>query len=151
MVHRPIPLRHRSDGIAVTVSVGQELCLACDVSFAGQLNGYSAVSPANTKPKITMTATSTRVRPIAIKIDQDIRDRVKCLAEARQRTSHWLMREAIAQYVEREEKREGFRQDAIKAWKDYQETGLHVTGDEAMAWLETWGEDNETSAPICHT
>jgi predicted transcriptional regulator len=54
-----------------------------------------------------MTAVATR--PVAIKIDQVTRDRVKRLAEARHRTSHWLMREAISQYVEREEKREAFR------------------------------------------
>lgn len=95
-----------------------------------------------------MTATATR--PIAIKIDQDTRDRVKRLAEARHRTSHWMMREAISQYVEREEKREAFRQDAINAWNEYQETGLHVTGDEVIAWLDTWGEENEKAAPVCH-
>lgn len=97
-----------------------------------------------------MTAASTR--PIAIKIDQDTRERVKRLAEARHRTSHWLMREAIRQYVEREEKRETFRQDAINAWQEYQETGLHVTGDEVIAWLDTWGEENEKAAPapVCH-
>lgn len=88
--------------------------------------------------------------PIAIKIDQDTRDRIKRLAEARHRTSHWVMREAISQYVEREEKREAFRQDAINAWDKYQETGLHVTGDEVVAWLDTWGEDNEQAAPVCH-
>ena len=65
-----------------------------------------------------MTAVATR--PIAIKIDQATRDRVKRLAEARHRTSHWLMREAISQYVEREEKREAYRQDGIKAWNEYQ-------------------------------
>lgn len=95
-----------------------------------------------------MTATPTR--PIAIKIDQDTRDRVKRLAEARHRTSHWMMREAIRQYVEREEKREALRQDAIKAWNEYQETGMHVSGDEVIAWLDTWGEENEQPAPVCH-
>ena len=95
-----------------------------------------------------MTAIATR--PIAIKIDQNTRDRVKRLAEARHRTSHWVMREAISQYVEREEKREAFRQDAINAWNKYQETGLHVTGDEVMTWLDTWGEENEQAAPVCH-
>ena len=54
-------------------------------------------------------------RPVAIKIDEDTQARVKRLAEARQRTPHWLMREAITQYVEREEKREAFRQDALQA------------------------------------
>lgn len=94
--------------------------------------------------------TTAATRPIAIKIDQDTRNRVKRLAEARHRTSHWMMREAISQYVEREEKREAFRQDAINAWNEYQETGLHVTGDEVVAWLDTWGEENEKAAPICH-
>lgn len=49
-----------------------------------------------------MAVTSTR--PVAIKIDEDIKIRIKNLAEARNRTSHWLMREAIIQFVEREEK-----------------------------------------------
>ncbi len=89
-------------------------------------------------------------RPVAIKIDQDIRDRVERLAEARRRTPHWLMREAITQYIEREEKREALRQDAIKAWNEYRETGLHVTGEEVVAWLDTWGEANEKAAPQCH-
>lgn len=94
--------------------------------------------------------TDTATRPIAIKIDNDTRERIKRLAEARHRTSHWMMREAIRQYVEREEKREVFRKDALNAWQEYRETGLHVTGDEVMAWLETWGEENETAAPVCH-
>jgi predicted transcriptional regulator len=58
--------------------------------------------------------TVASVRPVAIKIDDDIKFRIKRLAEARQRTSHWLMREAITQYVDREEKRENFRQDTLK-------------------------------------
>ena len=95
-----------------------------------------------------MTAAS--IRPVAIKIDEDTRERVKRLAEARRRSSHWMMLEAIRQYVEREEKREAFRQDGINAWKEYQETGLHVTGDEVITWLDTWGEENEQAAPVCH-
>ena len=63
--------------------------------------------------------TATTVRPVAIKIDEDIKARVKRLADARQRTSHWLMREAITQYVDREEKREAFRRDTLKAWEDF--------------------------------
>ena len=93
---------------------------------------------------------ATSIRPVAIKIDEDTRNRVKRLAEARQRSSHWLMLEAIRQYVEREEKREAFRQDGIRAWNEYQATGLHVTGDEVIAWLDTWGEENEQTAPVCH-
>lgn len=35
--------------------------------------------------------TAANVRPVAIKIDEDITTRVKRLADARERTSHWLI------------------------------------------------------------
>lgn len=90
------------------------------------------------------------VRPVAIKIDDDIKARIKRLADVRQRTSHWLMREAITQYVEREEKREAFRQDTLKAWNEFRATGLHVSADEADAWLEQLEKGNDDELPECH-
>ena len=94
--------------------------------------------------------TAAAVRPVAIKIDEDTKARVKRLADARHRTSHWLMREAITQYVDREEKREAFRQDALKAWEEYRTTGLHVTADEADAWLAQLEQGNDIEPPACH-
>ncbi|OJW56963.1 MAG: CopG family transcriptional regulator [Thiobacillus sp. 65-1059] len=95
-----------------------------------------------------MTATS--IRPVAIKIDEDTRNRIKRLADARQRSSHWLMLEAIRQYVEREEKREAFRQDGINAWNEYQKTGLHVSLEEADAWLAQLEAGKDVEPPECH-
>jgi predicted transcriptional regulator len=86
----------------------------------------------------------------SIKLDDDMKGRVRHLAEARERTSHWIMREAIAQYVEREEKREALRQDSFKAWDEYKETGQHASAEEVDQWLASWGTDNERPAPECH-
>ena len=66
------------------------------------------------------------------------------------RQAHWVMREAIEQYVSREEKREAFRQDTLKSWDVFQETGLHVGADDVDAWLSSWGTENELPAPVCH-
>jgi predicted transcriptional regulator len=88
--------------------------------------------------------------PVAIKLDPEIKERLKRLAGARNRTSHWLMREAIAQFVEREEKREAFRQDATNAWKGYQATGRHVTLKEADAWLAKLEAGKDVEPPECH-
>ena len=93
--------------------------------------------------------TPTSIRPVAIKIDDDLKLRVKRLAEARQRTPHWLMREAISQYVEREEKREAFRQDALQAWEKYRAAGLHVTAAEADAWLVQLEQGHDVEPPEC--
>lgn len=94
--------------------------------------------------------TATTVRPVAIKIDEDIKARVKRLADARQRTSHWLMREAITQYVDREEKREVFRQETLKAWEAFRTTGLHLTADEADDWMAQLEQGNDFEPPECH-
>ena len=40
--------------------------------------------------------------------------------------------------------------EAIASWDEYQQTGLHVTGDEMSAWLRTWGTDDESEPPECH-
>ena len=90
------------------------------------------------------------VNPVAIKLDPEIKERLKRLAGVRHRTSHWLMREAIVQFVEREEKREAFRQDAANAWNDYQATGRHVTLKEADAWLGKLEAGKDVEPPECH-
>lgn len=87
----------------------------------------------------------------SIKLDDDMKGRVQHLAAARQRTSHWIMREAIAQYVEREEKREALRKDTLDAWEEFQATGQHATAEEVDQWLASWGTEDEHPAPACHS
>ncbi len=86
----------------------------------------------------------------SIKIDDELKGRVQHLADLRQRSPHWIMREAITQYVAREEARESFKQEAIASWAAYQETGQHLTGQEVRDWLNTWGSKTETELPPCH-
>lgn len=62
----------------------------------------------------------------------------------------WVMREAIEQYVKRKEKREQLWQDALAAWSHYQTTGLHVTAEEADAWLAKLEADEDAATPGCH-
>ncbi|CAG1008304.1 hypothetical protein BURK2_03722 [Burkholderiales bacterium] len=86
----------------------------------------------------------------SLKIDDTLKDRVQQLASRRRRSPHWLMLEAIQQYVEREEARERFKQEALASWTAYQETGRHLTGQEVRAWLKTWGTEDEKAVPGCH-
>jgi predicted transcriptional regulator len=87
---------------------------------------------------------------MSVKIDPAMALRIERLAKTQRRTRHWVMREAIEQYVEREEKREAFRRDTLEAWKEYQTTGLHLSADEPEAWLDVWGNERELPTPICH-
>lgn len=94
--------------------------------------------------------TTTALRSTTLKVDQGIKERVKRLADARHRTPHRIMLDAISEYVEREEKREAFRQEGICAWEEYQATGLHVTHDEADAWLAKLEQGQDVEPPACH-
>ena len=94
---------------------------------------------------------ATTAHPTTIKIDSDTKARVQRLAEAQRRTPHWMMLEAIKQYVTREEQRESFLQDGIRAWEAYQATGLHVTMEEADDWLAKLESGHDVEPPVCHT
>jgi predicted transcriptional regulator len=93
-----------------------------------------------------MAASSTT----SVKLDVETKERIQRLASARRRSAHWVMREAIEQYVEREEKREQFRQDALAAWTHYQTTGLHATAEEADAWMAKLEAGKDSPPPKCH-
>ena len=86
----------------------------------------------------------------SLKIDEALKCRVQHLASQRSRSPHWIMLEAIQQYVEREEARESFTQEALASWAAYKETGRHLSGQEVRTWLNTWRTDDESAVPECH-
>lgn len=86
----------------------------------------------------------------SVKLDTKTKKRVQRLAALRRRSPHWVLREAVEQYVEREEKREQFRQDALAAWDHYQATGKHVTAAEADRWLAKLEAGKDAPPPTCH-
>jgi predicted transcriptional regulator len=93
---------------------------------------------------------SLSLAPMSLKLPALTRESLARLADRRNSSAHALAREAVEVFVKREEARDQFSLDAMKAWEDYQETGLHATGDEVMAWLESWGTAEELPAPVAH-
>jgi len=85
-----------------------------------------------------------------VELDPDTDARVKRLADERHRPAEGVMREAVEQYVEREEARERLQQELQAAWAEYKATGLHVTGDEMNAWLARLEAGEDVDPPECH-
>jgi predicted transcriptional regulator len=86
----------------------------------------------------------------SIKIDNGLKIRIQNLAAQKNRSPHWLMRQAITEYVDREEARESFKQEAMDSWKCYQKTGKHLSHQEVQDWLKSWGTPHEKELPECH-
>lgn len=86
----------------------------------------------------------------SVKIDDELKERIQHLAGLRQRSAHWIMREAIEQYVDHEEKREAFKREAMHAWQTYCRDGRHLTLEEADAWLAKLATGEDVEPPPCH-
>jgi predicted transcriptional regulator len=84
---------------------------------------------------------------VGVKLDDETRNRLKLLGDARQRSTHWIMREAILEYLDKEEEIERRNQEADAAWAAYQRSGLGVDNDSMTASLDGWGTDKETQCP----
>lgn len=84
---------------------------------------------------------------MGIKLDEETRERLKALGSARRRSAHWLMREAIREYLDKEEESERRNAEADEAWAEYRRTGQSVSNEAMTAWLDTWGTDKEGPCP----
>lgn len=87
---------------------------------------------------------------MTVKLEGTDRDRLKSLAVAKRRTSHFLMKEAITAYLAKEEAEERFVTAALEARKHYRETGLHITHEELNNWVDGLAKDPSIKSPVCH-
>lgn len=90
-----------------------------------------------------MTTTTT----MGVKIDTEIRDRLRALGERKQRSPHWLMRQAIVRYLEEEEEAQRRNEETLERWAQYESTGRHLRNDVVTKWLGTWGTKKESRCP----
>ncbi len=86
----------------------------------------------------------------SIKLNDTLISEIKRLAELQHRSPHWIMCEAIREYVARETARENLKAEALASWAAYQETGRHLNQKEVQDWLSTWGTPSEKKIPPCH-
>lgn len=86
----------------------------------------------------------------SLKLNDQTRERLRHVAERRERSPHWVMKRAIEEFLDREEAHEAFRNEAREALTQYRKDGEHLTLNETLEWMSRWGTEEETRAPECH-
>lgn len=86
----------------------------------------------------------------SVEIDAATRARMDSLAEKTGRSVSTLTREAVHQYLDRKEAEMAVRADALAAWVKFKTDGLHVSGEEADAWLAALENGEDIDPPACH-
>jgi predicted transcriptional regulator len=73
---------------------------------------------------------------IGLKLDDETRARLQQLGETRDRSPHWLMKTAIVEFLDREERIEQERLEDERRWQRWVETGAHIDHDDMLAWMD---------------
>ena len=92
-----------------------------------------------------------RAGSVFVKLDDADQARIASLATVKKRTPYYLMKEAILEYVKREEARQKFIAAAESSFEHYKETGLHISLDEFSAWVDDVQQCPGARLPECHT
>ena len=109
---------------------------------------YQSIPGATMK---TLTAAKPRAnRTVSLKLDAIERERISALANIKKRTPHYLMKEAILDYVDREEAHQRFIAVAEASFEHYKETGLHIGLDEFSSWVDAVQQTPDAPVPPCH-
>ena len=78
----------------------------------------------------------------SVSMPDELLDRLDHTAEQLRRTKGWIIKDAVEEYVVREELKQRRNQETLDSWKDY-EAGRVIDSNTMMAWLESWGTENE--------
>lgn len=54
---------------------------------------------------------------MGVKLDDSVRERLKLLGATKDRSPHWLMKQAIQEYLAREETYEREKQEDLERWQ----------------------------------
>ena len=77
---------------------------------------------------------------MGVRLDEEIRNRLKRLGELKQRSTHWLMKEAIHRYLEEEERYEREKAEDLDRWHRFLETDTAIPHERVKARIQQLAE-----------
>lgn len=81
---------------------------------------------------------------ISARIPVSVNEQLELMAKREKRSKSFLIEEALAIYVEREEM---IVAKMEAAFKQADESGEWISNDAVIEWLESWGTENELPRP----
>jgi predicted transcriptional regulator len=83
----------------------------------------------------------------AIKLDDETNNRLRTLAQQRNRSAHWLMRDALQRYLAKEERYEREKAEDLAEYEDYLLTGKAIDNETVVSWLSELTSGKKTAWP----
>jgi predicted transcriptional regulator len=90
---------------------------------------------------LNMTAT------FGVKLDEHTQARLKALAKSLDRAPQWVIKAALAEYLEREEQSLRERREDEERWQRYQDSGEAISQEPVLRWLDALAEGRAEPCP----
>ncbi len=84
---------------------------------------------------------------VGVKLDDETRQRLKAVADGIDRTPHWVIKTALAEWLDREEAALKERQEDEARWARYQENGQAIPQARVMEWLDALAAGRSEPCP----
>lgn len=84
---------------------------------------------------------------VTLKLDESHRQRLKSLAEAKQRSSHYLMKEAIERYLVQEEAEQAVLHSVDAEIVNFEASGLHIELGDVKVWAQDLKQNRSAQLP----
>lgn len=84
---------------------------------------------------------------LGVRLDEQLEQRLVALAAKTKRSKSFLAKEALIRYLDEEERKQHENEISLARWQEYQETAETADHEAMMAWLESWGTDQEKPCP----
>jgi len=81
-----------------------------------------------------------------VRMPDDLLRRLDAAATRLRRSRDWIINDAVREYLEREDWRQRRDEETREALAGL-DAGQVVDGDEVLAWIESWGSENEREPP----
>jgi predicted transcriptional regulator len=82
----------------------------------------------------------------SVRLSDDLQDRLEQTAGRLRRSKGWVISEALAEFLAREE-RHLQRLQRTRAALDQLDAGQVIDGDEVLNWISSWGDESEKPIP----
>ena len=78
----------------------------------------------------------------SVRMPDEMMDKLDATANKLRRSKGWIIKDAVQQYLEREEQKAIRYRETLEALEDVK-AGRLVDGEEVLEWMESWGTDDE--------
>ena len=82
----------------------------------------------------------------SVRIKTELNDSLKELAKKTQRSKSWIINEALAEYIVKDQVESQKWLDTLEALEDVK-NGRVIDGEEVLDWIESWGTESELGMP----